>query len=84
MQLRKRARAATMEDSMDVDTGSTIEIKGDSTESKENEKEDKEDIDVAPVDIDGAASPDLPRCNACGLVGHSRRSSKHCLQHIPR
>ncbi|KAI3656406.1 hypothetical protein MP638_000403 [Amoeboaphelidium occidentale] len=48
-----------------------------------NENE-KEDIDVAPMDIDGAASPDLPTCNACGLVGHSRRSSKHCLQHITR
>ncbi|KAI3656246.1 hypothetical protein MP638_006767, partial [Amoeboaphelidium occidentale] len=83
MQLRKRARAATVEDSMEIDAALTIEIKEDSTESKENENE-KEDIDVAPMEIDDAASPDLPTCNACGLVGHSRRSSKHCLQHIPR
>jgi hypothetical protein len=49
MQLRKRARAATLEDSMAVDTGTAAEIKGDYTESKENEKEDKEDLDVAPM-----------------------------------
>ncbi|KAI3655624.1 hypothetical protein MP638_006068, partial [Amoeboaphelidium occidentale] len=84
MQLRKRARAATVDDSMEIDTALTIEIKEDSTESKENEKDDKENDDVILMEIDGAASPDLPTCNACGLVGHSRRSSKHCRQHIPR
>ncbi|KAI3656043.1 hypothetical protein MP638_000941 [Amoeboaphelidium occidentale] len=64
MQLRKRARAATVEDSMEIDTALTIEIKEDSTESKENEKDDKENDDVILMEIDDAASPDLPRCNA--------------------
>ncbi|KAI3659033.1 hypothetical protein MP638_006897, partial [Amoeboaphelidium occidentale] len=35
--------------------------------SKEKEKDDKENDDVIPMEIDDAASPDLPTCNACGL-----------------